>query len=40
LSETPEMAGWTVTQTRRVERGFYRSQALVLQNHAAGPNHQ
>lgn len=40
LSETPALAGWTVTRTTRVERGFYRSQALVLQNHAAGLNHQ
>lgn len=40
LSETPALAGWTVGQTTRVERGFYRSQALMLQNHAAGPNHR
>ena len=32
VSETPALAGWTVAGTKRVERGFYRSQAVVLQN--------
>lgn len=32
LAETPALAGWTVADTTRVERGFYRSQAFVLQN--------
>jgi magnesium-protoporphyrin O-methyltransferase len=32
MSETPALARWTVAGTTRVERGFYRSQALVLQN--------
>lgn len=33
LAETPALAGWSVADTTRVERGFYRSQAFVLQNH-------
>lgn len=32
LAETPALAGWQVAGTTRVERGFYRSQAFVLQN--------
>lgn len=35
LSATPALSGWSVRETKRVERGFYRSQALVLQNGAA-----
>ena len=33
ITETPALASWTVSSTTRVERGFYRSQAFVLQNH-------
>lgn len=32
LAETAALAGWQVAGTTRVERGFYRSQAFVLQN--------
>jgi len=32
LAETPQLAGWQVAGTTRIERGFYRSQAFVLQN--------
>jgi magnesium-protoporphyrin O-methyltransferase len=32
FSETPALAGWKVVGTTRVERGFYRSQAVMLQN--------
>ncbi len=32
LAETPLLAGWQVAGTTRIERGFYRSQAFVLQN--------
>lgn len=32
LADTPALTGWQVAGTTRVERGFYRSQAFVLQN--------
>lgn len=34
VAETGALAGWRVADTTRVERGFYRSQAFVLQNEA------
>jgi magnesium-protoporphyrin O-methyltransferase len=31
IAATPALAGWTLAATRRIERGFYRSQAYRLQ---------
>ena len=35
LSDSATLRGWSVSGTTRVERGFYRSQAFVLQNGAS-----
>lgn len=30
IASAPELAGWQVQQTKRVERGFYRSQSYLI----------
>ncbi len=37
LEQTSQLSAWRVASTVRVERGFYRSQALILDRVADGP---
>jgi magnesium-protoporphyrin O-methyltransferase len=38
IAGTGALAGWAVTGTRRIERGFYRSQAIRLQYQGSRPS--